>query len=63
MPFRSSSTNNVSDANLVVTKPSGVVDGDILIAWMISDSNATTFDWVASGNFTEVSVSPPRIDT
>jgi len=42
MAFRSISTNATPATSLVVTPPSGIVDGDILVAWAQSDSSSGT---------------------
>lgn len=42
MAFRSASTNNAQGTSQQVTPPSGIVDGDILLAWAISDNGAGT---------------------
>lgn len=39
MAFRSISTNNAPATSLVVTAPAGIVDGDILVAWSVSDAS------------------------
>lgn len=43
MAFRSISTNSTGAANLSVTKPSGVVSGDYLIAFKVIDNVGDTF--------------------
>lgn len=56
MAYRSSASNNVNDQNLVITKPIGVVDGDILVVAVWSDNVGTTIsEW---SGFTEVTGSP-----
>lgn len=57
MAFRSISTNNVIATNLVVTAPSGITDGDILVAWSLNDATSGATTWPAG--FTEdTAVSP-----
>lgn len=41
MAYRSSSTNAVPALSCSVTPPAGIVDGDILIGWLSSDSAVT----------------------
>lgn len=47
MAYRSISTNNTQATSLVVTAPSGIQDGDILIAFGWSDDTGTTFGYPA----------------
>lgn len=46
MSFRSKSSNFTAASGMrTITAPAGIVDGDILIAWAISDSSSTTITW------------------
>jgi len=58
MAYRSISQNTTQSSSLVVTPPSGIVDGDILIAWAVSDAATGSISWPAG--FTEMSGSPLR---
>lgn len=56
MAFRSIETNSTTATDLVVTKPAGVVSGDILVAFGVSDGEVGTYTWPTG--FTEVTGSP-----
>lgn len=56
MAFRSISTNNVAATGLVVTAPSGIQDGDILVAWTLNDAGSGATTWPAG--FVEGPASP-----
>jgi len=43
--FRSVATNSTATTDLIVTKPSGVVEGDVLIAFGITDDIANDYVW------------------
>lgn len=61
MAFRSAAKNDTAGTAGVVTKPAGTIDGDILVAWCITDSASGTVTW--PGGFTETSVTPLRTST
>lgn len=56
MAFRSISVNQTAATTLVVTPPAGIQDGDILVAFSVSDNAANTTTFPAG--FTAVTGSP-----
>jgi hypothetical protein len=57
MAFRSISTQPTpGNPTITVTPPAGIVNGDILVAWFVSDAASTGVQW--SSGFTEVTGSP-----
>lgn len=58
MPFRSVSTNSTPLNSYVLSKPTGCVDGDILVVALQSDTNVSVAMNFGALGFTEVSGSP-----
>lgn len=57
MPFRSIAVQEANDNTITITKPDGVVEGDILVAFAVSDDNAaSTFTWPT--DFVELTGTP-----
>ena len=56
MAFRSIAVNETPSSSLVVTKPAGVVSGDVLVAFALNDGNAANFSWPSG--FTAVTGTP-----
>lgn len=64
MAYRSASSNSVASSDtLTITKPSGVVDNDWMLAWLVWDGNSadvTTVpsDWTALGGGVIINTAP-----
>lgn len=61
MAFRSIGTNQVAATNLVVPAPSGIVDGDILVAVTVNDATTGVTTWPSG--FVEGPASPQTMSS